>query len=201
MGVVLSVPNHAFLHDPATATSSVIHASILARTETKNHHKAVAPYLTWRFCLMLCGSICWVIAAMLSWPGDAKESYQGFLNQIPDTLYIDKTKFESLVDALTAFDFILYGVDILAMLLFMAGTCCALPQFALDSFQRSRALGYASWLTCFLPLFLVFLFFPFRTLVPWAELSEDVCYGTIKATFNLPGSQLKYSLGCPPVIA
>jgi len=190
---VFAVLKNGLWDDPASAASAGWpFDSLQDEVRSKGLHEAVAPYLCWRLCLMMMGLVFWVAKCALSFPSNSRADYEVFLEQLPaNDITVDKAHFSALLDGLQGLDLAVWTIDTLSMLCFVGAAFAARPGGALERFPFSRKLSYLSWLLCFIPLFMVFLCFPLRSLVPWDALSEDVCVTTITATLKIPGSSLQ----------
>ena len=95
--------------DPAVAVAGRTYKSSCRTVQElgfRNRSGSVAPYLTWRFCYLLCGSAFQIAHLILNAPflkgsGDSKKIYEDFLKeQLP--AHVDYSRFEDFVDAMSS---------------------------------------------------------------------------------------------------
>jgi len=152
----------------------------------------VAPYLTWRFCYLLCGlffGLGQVVMSRLAL--DEAKTYDFLAAQLPPSVSVDS--FKNLLAWLNAEGQVVWALAVVSFLLQFLGTLTAMPMCALTWGRFSRRCVWCAWLTTFLPPFLLFLSFPMRLLVDWDRVTADVCVFSVQNTFKMPGGSFSDS--------
>lgn len=195
MGVVYAVFRNGLWDDPAVAsTGSIAQSFALQATSSNFKTERIAPYLTWRFCYLLCGVAFGIARVVTGWPWKLNEGgdrYKQFLEkQLPRA--VDVSTFDTLIQAVTYLDAAMWCFGLACVLLTVASAVTALPSKAIKCLGSSQRLLWLGWIIAFLPPFISFMVFPYRSLVDWENVVADVCTFSTSTVFASPaGKNLK----------
>lgn len=185
--------------DPAVANTGSIAKMFQSKADAAKFSTGrVTPFLTWRFCYLICGLFFGVARLVGGWPGNLNgqgDKYKAFLEkQLPNS--VDPKRFDNLVSFLTYEEHAVWITTCASVCLLGASMITALPGFAIPKAKLSRRLLWTGWLAAFLPPFLLFLVFPIRSVADWEGVVADVCASSVTSTLNLPfsGENLRRTL-------
>jgi len=197
MGIVYAILKNGMWDDPGVANTGSIAKKFSSRaTDAGFTTGRIAPYLTWRFCYLVCGVVFGVARLAVGWPWNVNgggDKYTSFLKkQLPKA--VDPARFDGLVDFLAYEELAVWCVTFVSFCLVVAATCTSIPSLAISYARLSRRLLWGGWLAAFLPPFCFFLVFPIRSVADWDGVVTDVCTFSVKAAFDMPGSDLRKTI-------
>eukprot|EP00928_Gymnodinium_smaydae_P040102 TRINITY_DN27253_c0_g2_i1.p1 TRINITY_DN27253_c0_g2~~TRINITY_DN27253_c0_g2_i1.p1 ORF type:complete len:585 (+),score=69.85 TRINITY_DN27253_c0_g2_i1:40-1794(+) len=197
MGVVYAVLWNGIWDDPAVANTGAIAVSFAAASDRAGFKTGrIAPYLTWRFCYLLCSAVFNVVRLGLGYSEVSKGNeamYTQFLtSQLPAA--VEAKRFESLVSFLAYEELFMWLLSFIGTMVLLVSVFVARPSCAVSRLRLSRRLTWGSWLTTFLPPFLLFLLFPIRSLVDWQGVVADVCKFNVEKVVDMPGSSMRETM-------
>lgn len=196
MGIVYAIARNGMWDDPAVANTGSIARSFDSNVKSDIFGSGrIGPYLTWRCSYMICGIFfCAVRLALgISTLRDGGSKYVAFLEQqLPPQLPMQR--FQTLAQVLSYEDVAVWALAFISWCILIVSVFMALPSRAVNQAKTSRKLIWLSWSVTMVPLFVLFVVFPIRSVVDWEGVIADTCAFSVKKTLDAPGSNLKETI-------